>query len=155
VISSTAEDGNCNSITLAHALGQGSFSSVWLGRDDSASLDKVIMSRKASIKKQQINGEGSVRRKSSRRSRSSTEETNTQKNTDMRSDRTGDSFSNGQNTAYEASAEGSRLVAVKLTERALCDMNDRTRVSFIREVEVLKVRPFLLLSWIIIAQLLS
>lgn len=32
-----------------------------------------------------------------------------------------------------------RLVAVKMMDRALCDVNDRTRISFVREVEVLRV----------------
>lgn len=32
-----------------------------------------------------------------------------------------------------------QLVAVKLTDRKAFETNDRTRVSFIREVEVLKV----------------
>lgn len=32
-----------------------------------------------------------------------------------------------------------RLVAVKMMNRALCDANDRTRISFVREVEVLRV----------------
>lgn len=36
------------------------------------------------------------------------------------------------------SASG-RLVAVKMMDRALCDVNDRTRISFVREVEVLRV----------------
>ncbi|KAG9122988.1 hypothetical protein FRC07_000392 [Ceratobasidium sp. 392] len=31
-----------------------------------------------------------------------------------------------------------RLVAVKMMDRALCDVNDRTRISFVREVEVLR-----------------
>lgn len=34
---------------------------------------------------------------------------------------------------------GSRLVAVKMMDRAMCDANDRTRISFVREVEVLRV----------------
>ena len=33
-----------------------------------------------------------------------------------------------------------RLVAVKTMNRAMCDANDRTRTSFVREVEVLRVR---------------
>lgn len=33
---------------------------------------------------------------------------------------------------------GSRLVAVKMMDRAMCDANDRTRISFVREVEVLR-----------------
>lgn len=32
-----------------------------------------------------------------------------------------------------------RLVAVKMMELAVCDANDRTRISFVREVEVLRV----------------
>ncbi|KAJ1310559.1 hypothetical protein OPQ81_007289 [Rhizoctonia solani] len=37
----------------------------------------------------------------------------------------------------ESSASG-RVVAVKMMDRALCDVNDRTRISFVREVEVLR-----------------
>ncbi|CAE6465927.1 unnamed protein product [Rhizoctonia solani] len=40
-------------------------------------------------------------------------------------------------TPDESSAPG-RLVAVKMMDRALCDVNDRTRISFVREVEVLR-----------------
>ncbi|KAF8682201.1 Protein tyrosine kinase [Rhizoctonia solani] len=40
-------------------------------------------------------------------------------------------------TLEETSATG-RLVAVKMMDRALCDVNDRTRISFVREVEVLR-----------------
>lgn len=32
-----------------------------------------------------------------------------------------------------------RVVAVKMMDRSLCDSNDRTRISFVREVEVLRV----------------
>ncbi|CUA72138.1 Serine/threonine-protein kinase ppk27 [Schizosaccharomyces pombe 972h-] [Rhizoctonia solani] len=39
--------------------------------------------------------------------------------------------------ADEPGAPG-RLVAVKMMDRALCDVNDRTRISFVREVEVLR-----------------
>lgn len=38
----------------------------------------------------------------------------------------------------------SRLVAVKMMDIAMCDANDRTRISFVREVEVLRVS---LLRW--------
>ncbi|KAG8930226.1 hypothetical protein FRC02_004485 [Tulasnella sp. 418] len=33
---------------------------------------------------------------------------------------------------------GGKVVAVKMMDRALCDANDRTRISFVREVEVLR-----------------
>lgn len=39
-----------------------------------------------------------------------------------------------------------RLVAVKMMDIAVCDANDRTRISFVREVEVLRVRVPLFLS---------
>lgn len=35
--------------------------------------------------------------------------------------------------------EPGRVVAVKMMDRSLCDANDRTRISFVREVEVLRV----------------
>ena len=48
----------------------------------------------------------------------------------------------GDGTSESRDKEG-RLVALKMTDRSLCDRDDRTRVSFVREVEVLKVRAFL------------
>jgi hypothetical protein len=42
------------------------------------------------------------------------------------------------NSTVAGGASG-RLVAVKMMDRALCDVNDRTRISFVREVEVLRV----------------
>ena len=44
----------------------------------------------------------------------------------------------GKERDREGQEEG-RLVALKMTDRSLCDRDDRTRVSFVREVEVLKV----------------
>lgn len=38
--------------------------------------------------------------------------------------------------------EKGTVVAVKMMNRALCDANDRTRISFVREVEVLRVRLY-------------
>ncbi|KAG8692482.1 hypothetical protein FRC08_009744, partial [Ceratobasidium sp. 394] len=43
----------------------------------------------------------------------------------------------GPPPAPDVNAPG-RLVAVKMMDRALCDVNDRTRISFVREVEVLR-----------------
>jgi protein-serine/threonine kinase len=39
----------------------------------------------------------------------------------------------------EAPSKVGKLVAVKMLDRTLCDVNDRTRISFVREVEVLRV----------------
>jgi hypothetical protein len=47
-------------------------------------------------------------------------------------------LNNGEGEASTPAMEG-QLVAVKLTDRKLFEINDRTRVSFVREVEVLKV----------------
>ncbi|KIM28978.1 hypothetical protein M408DRAFT_329021 [Serendipita vermifera MAFF 305830] len=38
----------------------------------------------------------------------------------------------------EAPSKVGKLVAVKMLDRTLCDVNDRTRISFVREVEVLR-----------------
>jgi len=40
----------------------------------------------------------------------------------------------------EAPSKVGKLVAVKMLDRTLCDVSDRTRISFVREVEVLRVR---------------
>lgn len=42
-----------------------------------------------------------------------------------------------------AATRAGRLVALKLTDKSLCDRDDRTRVSFVREVEVLKVSLYI------------
>ena len=39
----------------------------------------------------------------------------------------------------ESPSKVGKLVAVKMLDRTLCDINDRTRISFVREVEVLRV----------------
>lgn len=144
IICSGDTDGDPTSLSLVRTLGQGSFSSVWLGRDDSGSLEKLVVSRKASIKRQQINGEGIVRRKSSKRLRPRMEGTKPWKSAESKwVNLEIDQNSHGNEDlepepVHELASDGARLVAVKLTERALCDANDRTRVSFIREVEVLR-----------------
>ena len=54
--------------------------------------------------------------------------------------RTSSGSVSGKERDREGQEEG-RLVALKMTDRSLCDRDDRTRVSFVREVEVLKVCP--------------
>lgn len=44
----------------------------------------------------------------------------------------------GQEESNIGTDSASRFVAVKVMNRALCDANDRTRISFVREVEVLR-----------------
>jgi len=42
-------------------------------------------------------------------------------------------------TSKKPRCKPGRVVAVKMMDRSLCDTNDRTRISFVREVEVLRV----------------
>jgi len=139
-IISASEDDPSVSLTLLRTLGQGSFSSVWLACDVSGMLEQLVLSRKASIKRfKSATSDGIVRRKSSRRSTGRSNVSGT------KPWRTGSgSPSSVTNTSPttnvfdrpDSNEPGGRLVAVKLTDRAI---DDRTRVSFIREVEVLRV----------------
>ncbi|KAF9792654.1 kinase-like protein [Thelephora terrestris] len=138
-IISACEDGSSISLTLLRTLGQGSFSSVWLACDVSGTLEHLVLSRKASIKRfKSTTSDGIVRRKSSRRStgRSGVSGTKPWKTGGGTSPPTTNPFpvKDGFDRP-DCHESGGRLVAVKLTDRA---MDDRTRVSFIREVEVLK-----------------
>ena len=138
-IISACEDGSSVSLTLLRTLGQGSFSSVWLACDVSATLEQLVLSRKASIKRfRSATSDGIVRRKSSRRSagRSGVSGTKPWKTGSTPSLATTSSPIRDGFDRSDSNEPGGRLVAVKLTDRAI---DDRTRVSFIREVEVLKV----------------
>jgi hypothetical protein len=102
-------------------------------------LEQLVLSRKASIRKlKSAASDGIVRRKSSRRS------TGPSRVSGTKPWKTGDTsfpvtisspIKDGFDRPDHNESSG-RLVAVKLTDRAI---DDRTRVSFIREVEVLKV----------------
>lgn len=138
-IISACEDGSSASLTLLRTLGQGSFSSVWLACDVSGTLEQLVVSRKASIRRlKSAASDGIVRRKSSRRSAgrpgvSGTKPWKTQGGTP--STVTNSSPINDGFDRPDSNEPTGRLVAVKLTDRAI---DNRTRVSFIREVEVLK-----------------
>ena len=139
-IISACEDDSSTSLTLLRTLGQGSFSSVWLACDVSGTLEQVVLSRKASIRRlKSAASDGIVRRKSSRRS---TQRPNVSGTKPWKiGSGTPSSVNNSapvKNTSdrLELNEPGGRLVAVKLTDRAI---DDRTRVSFIREVEILRV----------------
>ena len=139
-IISASEGDSSVSLTLLRTLGQGSFSSVWLACDVSGTLEQLVLSRKASIKRlKSTASDGVVRRKSSRRS---TGRSNVSGTKPWRIE--SGSLSSVTNTSPitnvfdrpDSNEPDGRLVAVKLTDRAI---DDRTRVSFIREVEVLRV----------------
>lgn len=139
-IISAWEDTSPVSLTLLRTLGQGSFSSVWLACDVSGTLEQLVLSRKASIKRlKSAASDGVVRRKSSRRS---TGQSNVSGTKPWRIEGGTPSSVKGASPNRdgfdrpESNEPGGRLVAVKLTDRAI---DDRTRVSFIREVEVLRV----------------
>ena len=134
---------------LVKPLGQGAFSSVWLARDvedrllpplarsiskglrqkrrKSASMAKKLEEYVRGIKPRvkvegsdpgvldEMDGKGACWPDSPEASRSN-------------------SF-----TSKEPMCKPGRVVAVKMMERSLCDANDRTRISFVREVEVLRV----------------
>lgn len=96
---------------LVRTLGRGAFSAVWLAKDESEVADGRRKSECAAPRKgERVHG---LRPK----------------------DRDGSVFLSGG--APEADDAGG-LVALKMMDRALCDANDRTRVAFVREVEVLR-----------------
>ncbi|EKM56068.1 uncharacterized protein PHACADRAFT_257118 [Phanerochaete carnosa HHB-10118-sp] len=138
-------------LELLRTLGQGAFSSVWLARDVSGRIGGLEVVRKSSLRrslsKSSARSSGSIRRKT-RSLRKKLEGAAPQVHFDN-----GGRFGHGERLGSEDSQSGwfkegehrgrsegeqGRLVALKMTDRTLCDKDDRTRVSFIREVEVLK-----------------
>ena len=138
-IISASEDESSVSLTLLRTLGQGSFSSVWLACDVSGKLEQLVFTRKASIRRlKSATSDGIVRRKSSRRSTGRSRVSGTKPwktDSDTLSVPSPSPIKNVFD-GPESNEPGGRLVAVKLTDRAI---DDRTRVSFIREVEILRV----------------
>ncbi|KAH9918344.1 uncharacterized protein BXZ73DRAFT_105226 [Epithele typhae] len=121
-------------LELVKPLGEGSFSSVWLARDAAGQLNALELSRKSSLAR--------IRSLRGRKSRTIDGTRPTRK-----TEKTGDG---GARSVLSPDGElppklrvarqptGGRLVAVKMTERAKCDTSSRSRVSFVREVEVLR-----------------
>ncbi|TBU41074.1 kinase-like protein, partial [Dichomitus squalens] len=111
-------------------LGTGSFSSVWLARDTRGQLNALELVRKSSL----------ARSKSLRGRRSRTIDGT--RPTGRRREKARDEVPPNASAAWKEKERqkkaGGRLVAVKMTERAVCDASSRSRVSFVREVEVLR-----------------
>ena len=140
-------------LKLVRPLGEGAFSSVWLATDEAGTLvplidpdsrnrpetlrrkssswakkgrDKrmqgikppSIISSSISPDREFVNGDGSV--------------------VLDEQDGEGAIASPENNIALVAKPKG-KLVAVKMIDRSLCAADDRTRISFVREVEVLRV----------------
>ncbi|CAL1703349.1 unnamed protein product [Somion occarium] len=146
-------------LELVRTLGQGAFSNVWLAKDAKNQLGALELSRKSSLIRSR-----SLKRGRSKRM-DGTIPTPTPKPRTTAASRVGKKKScasefgsedrtDSSESIYisaadiggrpepdlkrkQQSSEG-RLVAVKMTDRTLCDKNDRTRVSFVREVEVLR-----------------
>ncbi|OJT13026.1 CBL-interacting serine/threonine-protein kinase 9 [Trametes pubescens] len=115
-------------------LGTGTFSSVWLARDIKGQLGALELVRKSSL----------ARSKSYKRGRSrgidGTRPTRKKAAKDRQTSDGNSVLSPGEEDAGKrlGHAKTGRLVAVKMTERSLCSANSRSRVSFVREVEVLR-----------------
>ncbi|EMD34334.1 hypothetical protein CERSUDRAFT_117209 [Gelatoporia subvermispora B] len=121
-------------LALVRPLGQGAFSSVWLARDVAGQVNALELTRKTSL----------LRSKSGKRGRlSRIDGTKPRRSALSGQERPTDGREDGHETErarkwIEEKEDGGRLVAVKMTERSLCEKNARTRVSFVREVEVLR-----------------
>ena len=137
---------------LVKPLGQGAFSSVWLARDVE---DRLLppLARSASKKQRQ------KRRKSASMAKRLEEYVRGIKPSVRVNGLEGsgpgvldemdgkgacwpdspEASRSNSTTSKEAMYKPGRLVAVKMMDRSLCDTNDRTRISFVREVEVLRV----------------
>lgn len=159
LISGTHLESGTAQLTLVRALGEGAFSSVWLASDDGGTLPSPSESR---------SHPETLRRKSSswakkgrdKRMHGITPPATTNagfswKKTGSASDPDGSvvldeqdgegAIASADDPAQTVRPKG-RLVAVKMINRALCDANDRTRISFVREVEVLRVSCYVLNS---------
>ncbi|KAM5542765.1 hypothetical protein V8D89_003726 [Ganoderma adspersum] len=133
-------------LELVKPLGTGSFSSVWLARDTKGQLNALELVRKSSL----------ARSKSLRGRRSRTiDGTRPTRKHDWAKERAAsegdalpapkspllapqDQIPRAKKIVGRHKGNGGRLVAVKMTERELCDSSSRSRVSFVREVEVLR-----------------
>ncbi|KAH9948153.1 kinase-like protein, partial [Amylocystis lapponica] len=116
------------------ALGHGAFSSVWLARDVRGGLGPLELSRRTSLLRSRSERRGRpMKMDGTRPVRSG--------GVPMRREGQGREVKRKAEQPVERVAEGQvagRLVAVKMTERALSDKNTRSRVSFVREVEILR-----------------
>lgn len=135
-------------LSLVRKLGDGAFSSVWLAVDIDHHLSPGILKNKRRLRSQ-----SDARRKRdvdlhglrpSGRSKKQKEDTL------FLDEHDGEGGSlphlvvwrddeEDQSEAEDDDMRLGRLVAVKMMDRAMCDADDRTRVSFVREVEVLRV----------------
>ncbi|KAL4246142.1 hypothetical protein ABKN59_009319 [Abortiporus biennis] len=151
------------SLELVRELGQGAFSSVWLAKDINNQLPALELSRKSSLVRSRSRKRGRSKRLDGtippkvksfiapRKKPTIGLGFDDRQDSDLSvylSDKGvgglglyGGGIGSEKPTSgvhYTAQSNSGRLVAVKMTDRILCDKNDRSRVSFVREVEVLR-----------------
>ncbi|KAI0355079.1 kinase-like protein [Trametes cingulata] len=142
-------------LELVQPLGTGTFSSVWLARDTMGQLGALELVRKSSLARSKSFRAGAGRGKGRSKGRGRREgaidgtrptrkkgrrerEGPRREGTEVLSPGEGDGEEGAKVVLRKEGEKGGRLVAVKMTERSLCDANSRSRVSFVREVEVLR-----------------
>lgn len=154
IVSETQADSQSNEeheevlkLELLRALGQGAFSSVWLAKDVSGRVGSLEVVRKSSLRRSMSKSslkKGSIRRKKGsmrRKIEGAVPKVQLEDSECLgEGERLGGENSLGE---WQKKVQAGRVVALKMTDRSLCDRDDRTRVSFVREVEVLKVRLYL------------
>ncbi|KZT32739.1 hypothetical protein SISSUDRAFT_488744 [Sistotremastrum suecicum HHB10207 ss-3] len=137
-------------LSLVRKLGDGAFSSVWLAVDIDHHLSPGILRNKRRLRsqsdarhKRDINLHGL---RPSGRTKKEKDDTILLDEHDGEGgslphlivSREGGEESDDEDGEHDLG----RLVAVKMMDRAMCDADDRTRISFVREVEVLRVSPY-------------
>jgi protein-serine/threonine kinase len=154
---SAGSHGGALKLELVRMLGQGAFSSVWAAKDVSGKIGNLEVVRKSSLRRSLSKSrKGSLRRKQGslrKKVEGAVPKMQVDDGTLGEHERLGSEdsvnswfkereerlgrgrFDEGQSR----NTDNGRLVALKMTDRSFCDSDGRTRVSFVREVEVLKV----------------
>ncbi|PIL30690.1 transporter [Ganoderma sinense ZZ0214-1] len=133
-------------LELVKPLGTGSFSSVWLARDTNGQLNALELVRKSSLARSKslrgrrsrtIDGTRPTRKHDWAKARAASDgDALPAPKSPLLSPQ--DQIPREKKIVGRHKGNGGRLVAVKMTERELCDSSSRSCVSFVREVEVLR-----------------
>ena len=135
------------SLQLERPLGQGAFSSVWLAHDVDGQVGVLELSRKTSLLRSRSQKRGrrlegtwpkTIGPVPMRREKRvlAHEREGSEESVVLRD---ADATPRMEGVSAAARQQEGRLVAVKMTDRSLCESNSRSRVSFVREVEILRV----------------
>ena len=129
-------------LQLIRELGQGAFSSVWLALDVEHKLEQPGLGSR-------LKSESIARRKGDRSVHGLRPPPSTPGSSITRNLSVYFAAQDGEGATSPGEADakdngtgdrtGTNLVAVKMIDRSACDADDRTRISFVREVEVLRV----------------